>query len=327
MSGKLTQMEEILSVILHFHHQLSGSSSLRCPLLPSKVDIALHLLPKSSPPSSIPTQYFTHLFYAFLVPDPTTYQLSLTPLDHQWMGNFTTTLHVKRSKLKALVSIGGGTYSDNHAALIKSAVSVARQHGFDGLNLDWEFPNTPLEMFNLATLFTEWWDSVNKESLGSGKPPLLLSATVYFSFSFLLSNTPRTYPGDAIKYYLDFVSPMCFDYHGAWDTSTTGAHALFYDNSGIFSMDKEWCAIKEASDGGANVWQNMGVQGGERARDQSSSSGDWPGKEWGTIWIGYDNASSIAKKVELALIRVLEDTSFRQLAMTGIGLSLEQVLI
>lgn len=43
------------------------------------------------------------------------------------------------------------------------------------------------------------------------------------------SDTIRTYPGEAINAYLDFISPMCFDYRGGWDTSVTGSPALLYD--------------------------------------------------------------------------------------------------
>lgn len=52
------------------------------------------------PPSSIPTSYFTLLFYAFAEPDATTYQLSITQPDGQWMGNFTATFHRRNATAK-----------------------------------------------------------------------------------------------------------------------------------------------------------------------------------------------------------------------------------
>jgi chitinase len=33
--------------------------------------------------SSIDTSYFTHIFYAFLLPDPVTFKLNVTPFDQQ----------------------------------------------------------------------------------------------------------------------------------------------------------------------------------------------------------------------------------------------------
>ncbi|CAL5374407.1 unnamed protein product [Camellia sinensis] len=118
------------------------------------------------PPSTIPTKHFTHLFYAFVLPDATSYQLFVTPLDDQWMGNFTATLHAQMPPAKAFLSIGGGnsnssTFSnmasshDTRAAFIKSTIDVARKYGFDGLDLDWEFPQNPEDMSRFSMLFYE----------------------------------------------------------------------------------------------------------------------------------------------------------------------------
>lgn len=204
-------------------------------------------LADSFPPSTIPTQNFTHLFYAFLVPEATTYKLSITQHDEQWMGNFTATLHAKNPPAKAFLSIGGGNSStpstfsnmvsslDTRGAFINSTILVARKYGFDGLDLDWEFPSNPQDMSNLSQLFSEWRAVIELDSLLSGKPRLLLSAAVYFAPKFFLAEVPRTYPVDAIQTYVDFVSPMCYDYHGSWETSVTGEHALLYDKASNIS--------------------------------------------------------------------------------------------
>ncbi|ERN08436.1 hypothetical protein AMTRI_Chr12g237290 [Amborella trichopoda] len=192
------------------------------------------------PPSSIDTNYFTHLYYAFLEMDPLTFKLRISPNESVLLSEFTAGIKQRDPRVKTLVSIGGGGSNSTAFALmasskpsrkifIDSTVEVARKFGLHGLDLDWEFPANPNEMASLAKLFFEWRGAIEAEAYSSRRPRLLLTAAVYFSPKFFLSDTPRSYPSKAIKYHLDWVNAMCFDYRGSWDTSKTGAHAALYD--------------------------------------------------------------------------------------------------
>ena len=61
-----------------------------------------------------------------------------------------------------------------------------------------------------------------------GKPHLLLTSTVYYASKFMVSGEPRSYPNKAICKFVDWVSPMCFDFHGSWN-NVTGLNSALYD--------------------------------------------------------------------------------------------------
>ncbi|CAJ1972033.1 unnamed protein product [Sphenostylis stenocarpa] len=191
-------------------------------------------------PSSIDTKYFTHIYYAFIQQHPQLFHLRVTEFEKKWIPQFINGLRDRYPPVKTLLSIGGGgsnstafslmaTNKHTRQVFINSTIHVARQYGFHGLDLDWEFPENEVDMSNLGILFQEWRQAITVEAQSSKKPPLLLTAAVYYASTIkLIGNGPRTYPIQAIRDYLDWASPMCFDYHGAW-ANFTGFNAALYD--------------------------------------------------------------------------------------------------
>ncbi|KAL1315276.1 hypothetical protein AAHE18_16G246600 [Arachis hypogaea] len=196
-------------------------------------------------PSSIDTRYFTHIYYAFVEPEPNTFNLIITSSDQNYIPQFINGLSSRNPPVKTILSIGGGSSNatlfslmastvKNRAAFINSTIQVARQYDFDGLDLDWEFPQNEQDMANLALLFKEWHQAVVFEAKVHRRPRLLLTAAVYYAHTIVLIGPgPRSYPAQAIKDYLDWASPMCFDYHGAWSNFTGYNNALFDPKSNI----------------------------------------------------------------------------------------------
>lgn len=197
------------------------------------------------PASSIDTSYFTHIYYAFLLPEPATFKLNVTQFDLAKMSELISVLRAQNLPIKILLSIGGGgnhpevfskmaSSKETRATFINSTVEIARKYGFDGVDLDWEFPADDQDMANLGLLFRQWRKALNHEAGTSGNPRLLLTSAVYYASKFTTIGEHRSYPADAIKNYVDWVSPMCFNYHGSWE-NFTGMPAALYDPSGNLS--------------------------------------------------------------------------------------------
>ncbi|KAK1287202.1 hypothetical protein QJS10_CPB19g00664 [Acorus calamus] len=291
--------------------------------------------------------HFTHLFYAFVNPDPTTFNLVVTSEDKPIISDLVSAAHNQSPPVMVLLSIGGGgvggaVFSNMSSAegtrsrFIRSTIEVARKNDVDGFDLDWESPKDAAEMVNLGLLFEEWRAAIDSESAASGRRRLLLTAAVYFSNRFFLpGNVPRSFPSSSIAKNLDWINTMCYDYHGSWDTSATGAHAALYDATsnistsyglmswtssgvprqkvvmGLPAYGRSW-KLKNATEHGigspavgvgpgANgvlkYTEIEGLEGWTEVYDMGTGSA-YAYK--GTGWVGYDDRRSVAQKVRYA---------------------------
>ncbi|KAG7965572.1 hypothetical protein I3843_08G007500 [Carya illinoinensis] len=151
------------------------------------------------PASAIDTSYFTHLYSAFLLPEPITYKLNVTQFD--------------QVKIPELMGGGGNdpiVFSRmasswaTRKTFIDSTIEVARKYGFHGVDLDWEFPANEEDMSNLALLYKQWQEALVDEARTCGKSHLLLTSAVYYASKF--TDVPRSYPTYAITRYVDWVT-------------------------------------------------------------------------------------------------------------------------
>ncbi|XP_044731929.1 chitotriosidase-1 [Chrysoperla carnea] len=163
-------------------------------------------------------------------------------------------------KLKTLLAIGGWSFGTqkfkemsatrySRQTFIYSAIPFIRDRGFDGLDIDWEYPKGSDDKKNYVLLLKELREAFEAEAQEVKKPRLLLTAAVPVG----PDNIKSGYDVPAVASYLDFINLMAYDFHGKWERET-GHNAPLYAPS----SDSEW--RKQLSvDNAASMWVRLGA--------------------------------------------------------------------
>jgi chitinase len=153
-------------------------------------------------------------------------------------------LKQRHGHLRTLISVGGYTWSTNfapnaateqgRAKLAASCVKFMRDYGFDGVDIDWEFPASPQEGQDYSALLAALRAELDAAEAEDGAEYLLTIAAPAGPGN--LANLDL--PGIAAS--VDWINLMAYDFAGPWMGTTTFNAALYSpaddpdpDNAGL----------------------------------------------------------------------------------------------
>ena len=207
-------------------------------------------------PADIPADKLTHVNYAFLAVDASTGKLvsidswadmqkifaaknglpaqNFEQQAANTAGNFGRLRDLKAlyPQLKVLLSVGGWSLSTpfpavaadaaKRAAFAVSCAEWASTQGFDGIDIDWEYPEAA-DRDNFTALLTATRQALDAQAVTDGRTYLLTVASPAGDARVAVWDLP------AVAAQVDWINIMTYDYHGGWDT-ITGHLAPLYEN-------------------------------------------------------------------------------------------------
>jgi Chitinase len=215
-------------------------------------------------PDKVDASKLTHINYAFAnIGSDLKIALGYPDVDP---ANFTklNTLKQANPNLKTLISVGGwdwsGRFSDvaltdaSRTAFADSCVAFILKYGFDGVDIDWEYPvsgglSTNIrraeDKTNFTLLIQKLREKLDAQGMLDGKHYLLSFAGA--SGSWYTNNVELS----KLSQYVDYANIMTYDIHGNWD-SYTDFNAPLYNNTDTSPQ------YKDSVDSGIKAWINAG---------------------------------------------------------------------
>ncbi|KAL4770196.1 hypothetical protein BDW60DRAFT_224434 [Aspergillus nidulans var. acristatus] len=195
-------------------------------------------------PSDIDIEPLTHLNFAFAFFHPTTFQvLPMSAGDEALYPQFTA-LKSKKPSLKTWIAVGGWSFNDatnspntqtafsdmagsaaNRQTFIASLRHFMQTWGFDGVDIDWEYPGADdrggidADTANFVKLVRDMKDAFGSE--------YGISVTLPASYWYL-----RGFDLQGMAAHVDFFNIMTYDIHGVWDADNkhTGPYVRPHTN-------------------------------------------------------------------------------------------------
>ncbi|KAI9366305.1 chitinase [Pilaira anomala] len=281
--------------------------------------------------------------------------------DHDLHGNFKqlALLKNKYRHLKVSLSIGGYSWSSNfsmiaadpesRAKFTETALSHLQQLGLDGIDIDWEFPETKEDAKNYVLLLQEMrmaLDQYQKEYYKKQDEPFLLSVAMPCG--------PQNYRLLQLREmaeYVDLFYLMAYDFAGEWESKTGHQSNLYggslsvdqavtdYENAGVpskkivmglpmygrgFSDTKSkpgssYHGVPDGSwDKGSFDYKDLPTEGSKEFLDKEKGA-SWSYNEDAREFVTYDTPAVAQLKSDYVKERQLGGVMFWELSADGNG--------
>ncbi|RKK93244.1 hypothetical protein BFJ68_g15612 [Fusarium oxysporum] len=198
-------------------------------------------------PEQIPIGLYTHINFAFATIDPNTFEIKPDKESDIRMYKRLTELKRLDPELKVYIAVGGWTFNDpgptastfsdlaaslpRQRAFMKSLVSFMSTYGFDGLDLDWEYP-VDTDRGGRAVDFANFPKFMERLKSMMDAADKGLSITLPASYWYL-----RQFDIKKLEKTVDFFNIMSYDLHGAWDQGKNYTQPFLNAHSNLTEID------------------------------------------------------------------------------------------
>ncbi|MCJ1394843.1 hypothetical protein MMC18_007723 [Xylographa bjoerkii] len=201
-------------------------------------------------PEDIDPTLWTHINYAFALIDTSSFAIAqMNSYDIEYYSRVIA-LKARNPSLRVFISVGGWgaggavfssmvSNSGNRAVFIESAMLLLQTYGFDGIDVDWEYPAAPDRDGTPAD--TENFVEFLKELRAACGTSYGISATLPSSYWYL-----QGFDVVGMEPYVDWFNFMSYDIHGTWDGDSPFTQAVVAPHTNL----------TEAAEGLDLLWRN-----------------------------------------------------------------------
>jgi chitinase len=305
-------------------------------------------------PSKIDFRLYTHICHAFVVADE-----AGNILPRSGVPSRSLAIEAHRAGVKVILSLGGWGWDRQFASIVskpdseerylKSVLAMIDNFDYDGIDLDWEYPDSDPEIVGFERLARRFRKQLDDLGRRKGRPMVMTMA---------VSSNPETLrwlKKDFLLKTMDWLNVMTYDFAGPW-TTYAGHHSPLFASSkqpggnprstdltmrylvdqrglpadrlaaGIplygrgFAVPEPYASTKNptipTTRAGGGSYANLEklLKGGWTRRWDDETKNPWLIAPDRSVVIGYDDAESVAIKTQWAMKKGFRGVFFWQIS-------------